>query len=165
MIHFWLLTVRKVNGGEESFFSYFLTQKKLLSFCQNLALKLAHKWRMNCLSIERKDTSCHIMSQKDQRYQTNFTFDIPKFKFQNRLKQKTSNCLAFFRQTALWEPNPPTNLQDCEDVGTSVGWWIKWNDGVTVFSDIFYDNVVLTGKPSYNLYSRNLQDQTWETCN
>ena len=66
---------------------------------------------MNWLSKERKDTSVHIMSQKDQKFNSKFTFDIPKFKFQNGLKQKTSNFWAFLRQTGLWEPNPLTNLQ------------------------------------------------------
>ena len=32
------------------------------------------------------------------------------FKFQNRPKQKCSNCLAFLRQIGLWEPNPPKNV-------------------------------------------------------
>ena len=39
------------------------------------------------------------------------TFYIPKFKLQNGLKQKTSNCWAFLRQTGLLVPNPPKNLQ------------------------------------------------------
>ena len=39
------------------------------------------------------------------------TFDIPKFKFQNGLEQKNSNMWAFWRQTGLWEPNPPKNVQ------------------------------------------------------
>ena len=39
------------------------------------------------------------------------TFDIPKFKFQNGLKQKTSIFWAFLRQTFLWVPNPPQNVQ------------------------------------------------------
>ena len=33
---------------------------------------------MNCLSKERKDTSYHIMSQKDQKFERKFTFDIQK---------------------------------------------------------------------------------------
>ena len=51
------------------------------------------------------------MSKKDQKPKRKLTFDIPKFKFQNKLEQKTSNFWAFLRQTGLWEPNPPTNLQ------------------------------------------------------
>ena len=39
------------------------------------------------------------------------TFDISKFKFQNGLKQKTTNNWAFLRQTGLWELNPPKNVQ------------------------------------------------------
>ena len=35
-------------------------------------------------SKERKDTSCHIISQKDQKLWRKFTFDISKFKFQNK---------------------------------------------------------------------------------
>ena len=71
-----------------------------------LAWKLAHKWSMNWLSKKRKDTSFHIMSQKDQNFERKFTFDIPKLKFQNGLKEKTFNFWAFLRQTGLWEPNP-----------------------------------------------------------
>ena len=52
---------------------------------------------------ERKDTSCHIMYHKDQMFKRKLTFEIPKCKFQNALKQKISNILAFFRQTGLWE--------------------------------------------------------------
>ena len=79
---------------------------------------------MNWLSEERKDTSCHIMSQKDQKFKRKFTFVIPKFKFQNRLKQQTPIFWAFLRQTGLWEPNPPINVQvffahseSCEQYG------------------------------------------------
>ena len=51
------------------------------------------------------------MSQKDQKFKRKLTFDIPKFKFQNGLEQKTSNFWAFLRQTGLWEPDPPKNVQ------------------------------------------------------
>ena len=33
-----------------------------------------------------------------------------KFMFTNGRKQKTSNFFALFRQTGLWEPNPPKNV-------------------------------------------------------
>ena len=66
---------------------------------------------MNWLSKDRKDTSCHIMSEKGQKVKEKGTFYIPKFKFQNRLKHKTSNFWAFLRQTGMWEPNPPKNVQ------------------------------------------------------
>ena len=36
---------------------------------------------------------------------------MPRFKFQNRLKQKLSNLCAFLRQPGLWEPNPPKKVQ------------------------------------------------------
>ena len=85
-----------MDGGEESILSHFFTQMKLLSLCPNLAWNLAHKLSMNLLSKERKDTYFHIMSQKDQKFRRKLTFDIPKFKFQNGLKQKTSNGWAFF---------------------------------------------------------------------
>ena len=39
---------------------------------------------------KRKDTSFNIMSQKEQKLKRKLTFDIPKFKFKNGLKQKTS---------------------------------------------------------------------------
>ena len=51
------------------------------------------------------------MSRKDQKLKRKFTFDIPKFKFQNGLEQKTSNFWAFLRQTGPWVPNPPKNVQ------------------------------------------------------
>ena len=60
-----------MDGGEESFFSHFVTQMKLSSLCQKLALKLE--------SLKKKNI-----------------FDIPKFKFQNSLKQEISNLWAFF---------------------------------------------------------------------
>ena len=66
---------------------------------------------MNWLYKERKDTYFHIMSRKDQQPKRKLTFDIPKFKFPNGLEQKTSNFWAFLRQTGLWEPNPPNNVQ------------------------------------------------------
>ena len=48
-----------------------------------------------------KDTSYHIMSQKDQKLKRKFVFDIPKLKFQNKLKHRTSSCLDFLRPTGL----------------------------------------------------------------
>ena len=51
------------------------------------------------------------MSQKDQKLKRKMTFDIPKFKFQNRLEQKTSKKNFVFRQPGLWEPNPPKSVQ------------------------------------------------------
>ena len=51
------------------------------------------------------------MSQKDQQLIIKLTFDIPKFKFQNGLEQKTSNFWAFLRQTGWWEPNPQKIMQ------------------------------------------------------
>ena len=44
---------------------------------------------MNLISKERKVTSFHDMSQKDQKLKRKLTFDIPKFKFQNGFEQKT----------------------------------------------------------------------------
>ena len=66
---------------------------------------------MNWLFKERKDTSFHIMFQKKKKFKRKLTFDIPKFKFQNGLEQKTSNCWAFLSQTFPWVPNPPKNVQ------------------------------------------------------
>ena len=51
------------------------------------------------------------MSLKDKNFEIKITFGIPKFKFQNRLKQKTSSFWDFLRQTGLWEPNPQKNGQ------------------------------------------------------
>ena len=58
------------------------------------------------------------------------TLEFQKFKFQNGLKQKTSNSWAFLRQTGLWEPNLPKKVQvifadsepceRCGDFGTQV---------------------------------------------
>ena len=63
--------------------------------------KLVSAHPQNWLSKEMKDTSCHIISQKDQQFKRKLTFDIPKFKFQNGLKLKTPNFWAFLRQTCL----------------------------------------------------------------
>ena len=65
---------------------------------------------MNWLSKEMKDTSFHIISQKDQQFKIKLTFDDPKIKFQNGLKQQTSNFWAFLILTDLWEPKPPNNF-------------------------------------------------------
>ena len=51
------------------------------------------------------------MSKKNKKLKKKLTFDIPKFKFQNGPEKKTFNCLAFFKQTGLWEPSPPKNMQ------------------------------------------------------
>ena len=51
------------------------------------------------------------MYLKYQIFKRKFTLDILEFKFENRLQQKTSNILAFLRQTGLWEPNPSKNVQ------------------------------------------------------
>ena len=67
---------------------------------------------MNWLSRERKNTSCHIMSQKDQKFNRILNLDIPKFHFQNKLEKKTSHVWAFVRQTGPWKPKPPKNLQE-----------------------------------------------------
>ena len=77
-----------MDGGEEPPFLDVVARMKLLSLWPNLAK-------------ERRGTSCHTMSQKDQKIKRKLTFDIPKFKFQNGLKQKTSSCWAFLRQTGL----------------------------------------------------------------
>ena len=60
------------------------------------------------LVVKRKEG--HNFSYHVQNLKRKFTFDIPKF-FQNGLEQKTSHGWAFLRQTGLWEPNPPKNLQ------------------------------------------------------
>ena len=51
---------------------------------------------MDWLSKEKKDTSFHIMSQKDQKLKRKLTFDITKFKFQNELEWTTSFFFGFF---------------------------------------------------------------------
>ena len=107
----YFLIVREIHEGEESICSHFVTWMKHLFLCPNLAWKLAYKWSLNWLSKEKKDTSFHIMSQKDQKLKRKWTFDIPKLKFQNRLEQKTSKCFCFFRQLVLWKPNCHKNVQ------------------------------------------------------
>ena len=86
---------KNVWRGRIIFFA-FCNLNETFIFMSNLAWKLAHKWNMNWCSKERKVTIFHVMSQKDHKLKRKFTFDIQKFKFQNRIKQKTSNCLAFF---------------------------------------------------------------------
>ena len=41
---------------------------------------------MNVFSKERKGTSFHIMSKKNEKFKRKFTFDISKLKFQNGLE-------------------------------------------------------------------------------
>ena len=57
-----------MDGGEETPFLDFVTQMKLKSSCPNLAWKLSLKFIMNLFSKERKGTSFHSMSQKDQKF-------------------------------------------------------------------------------------------------
>ena len=70
---------------------------------------------MHWLSNERKDTSFHIMSRKDKKSERKLVFDILKFKFQNGLKQKTSNLWNFFETNrsvgALQILNPGNNAE------------------------------------------------------
>ena len=53
------------------------------------------KWVMNWFSKERKDTSCHVGSQKDQKLWRKFTFDISKFKSKTNFNKKL-NYLGIF---------------------------------------------------------------------
>ena len=45
---------------------------------------------------EMKDTSYHILSQKDQKLKRKFVFDIPKLKFQNKLNTQNLHLFGFF---------------------------------------------------------------------
>ena len=99
--HIYVGAIQSLEKWKPFFFKGFGTGMKLLSICPNFAWNLVHKYCMNCLSKERKDTYCHILSQKDQKLERKFTFHIPKFMFPNRLKQKTGLC----------EPNPQQNAQ------------------------------------------------------
>ena len=110
--------------------------------------------QMNWLSKERKDSSFHNMSQKDQKLKRKLTFDIPKFKFQNGLECKTSIFRLFWdKQACRRKPlNKCANIiADSEtfkryvDFDTWVGRWLKWNDGIIIFSHYFLTNVVITG--------------------
>ena len=98
-----------MDREEESISSPIVTKMQLSSLSPNLAWKIVHKWNMNWWSKE--NTIFHVISRKDQKLKRKLTFDIPKFKFQNRLEQKTSIFLAFLRQTGLWEPNQQKNVQ------------------------------------------------------
>ena len=85
----------------------------------------------NELVVQRKEG--HNLKDQDQKLKRKLTFDIPKFKSQNGLEQKTSKFWAFLRQTGLWEPNPSKNVQvffadsesceRCGDFSTRVGRW------------------------------------------
>ena len=57
-----------MDGEEETPFGDFVTQMKLKFSCPNLARKLSLKLVMNLFSKERKGTSLHSMSQKDQKF-------------------------------------------------------------------------------------------------
>ena len=61
------------------------------------------------LVVQRKEGhtfSYHV--PKRPKVTKKLTLDIPKFKFQNR---KLPIVGIFWRQTGLWEPNPPKNVQ------------------------------------------------------
>ena len=65
------------------------------------------------LVVQRKEGhifSYHVRKER-KKFKRKLTFDIPKFKFQIGLEQKTSTCWGFLRQTGLWEPYPPNNVQ------------------------------------------------------
>ena len=58
-----------MDGGEETiYFFLFVTQMKFFSLYPNLAWKPTHKQVMNWFSKKRKDTFCHIYSEKDQQF-------------------------------------------------------------------------------------------------
>ena len=98
------------NGGRGKIhFCTFCDSNESLIFMSKFSMEACPQ--MNWWSKESKDTIFHIMSQKDQKLNRKLTFDIPKFKFHNGLEQKTSNIWSFLRQTGLWEPSPPTNMQ------------------------------------------------------
>ena len=75
---------------------------KFLSLCPNFEWKLAQNLNMNWWSKERKDTSCHIMSQKD-----NLLLVFQSSSFKTDSNRKLPIFELFFWQTGLWEPNPP----------------------------------------------------------
>ena len=83
-----------------------MTWIKLLSLFPNSVWKLVKKGSMKWLSKERKD-----ISQKDQKFKWTLAFDVPKFKFQDGLKQRTYIFWALLRHIGLWEPNPQYNVQ------------------------------------------------------
>ena len=76
----------------------------LLKFCDlNATFIFMSKFSMEAgpqmkyeLVVQRKQViSCHIMSQKDQKFKRKFNFDSLKLKFHNRFKPKTSYFKAF----------------------------------------------------------------------
>ena len=137
---------------------------KLVSLCPNFVWKLVHKWSMHCVSEEKKK---HILSYyllKDQQFNRKFTLDIPKLKFQNGLKQKTSNFMVFWdKQVGKGLTHQEVQIffadsefsEQCRHFGTWVGRWSKWNGGVTSCSQISHTNVVTTEKPSHIEWSKH----------
>ena len=62
--------------------------------------------------IERKDTTCHIMSRKIKIFEENLLLIFQSFKvFQNGLKPIASILWAFFRPTGLLELSPLKSVQ------------------------------------------------------
>ena len=119
----------------------FVIWMKLLSLVPNSAWKLAHKWSINLWSkIKEEHNFSYHVPKRPKFLKRKMTFEIPKFKLLNRLEQ-------VLRQTGLWEPKPPKNLQVlfadsefrkwCRDFNIWVGRWSKWNGGVTVFHTFF----------------------------
>ena len=61
---------------------------------------------MNLFSKERKGTSFHNISHKDQKFERKFTFDISKFKFQFDSNRKFQ-ILGFFETKRSVGTKPP----------------------------------------------------------
>ena len=97
-----------MDGGEESIFFTFCDLNETFIFMSKFSMEACPQMKFE-LVVQRKEG--HVLTQKYQKLKRKLTFYIPKFKFQNGLKQKTSNFWAFLRQTCLWEPNPPKNVQ------------------------------------------------------
>ena len=73
----------------------------LFQSIESLGTKNNQDINRNLCKITQGPPPC--LSWKDQHLKRRFTFDIPKFKFQNGLEQKTSNFWEFFKQTGPWE--------------------------------------------------------------
>ena len=94
--HFVLNHEKNWQRGRNTFLG-FCDSNETLIFMSKFSMKAFLKNIMNLFSKERKCTSFHSMSQKDQKFWRKLTFDISKFKFQNGLEKKTSKCWAFFQ--------------------------------------------------------------------
>ena len=101
-----------MDGVEDKFFSLtFFDLKETFIFISKFCMESWSHLKYELFVQSKKDTYCHIMSQEDQKLENKFTFDIPKFKLQKVLEQKTSNVWLFWEQQVFGGLTANKNVQ------------------------------------------------------